>query len=101
MPCPCCRRCDNAIQPLTSPGSSTGHYAPLLDGHPDLDDIIAFDRNALRGGFGSMVAESSPLFSRAPNHRFDLVIDLQGLTAHRRHGLGQRRCAADRSEFRP
>ncbi len=54
-------------------------YAPLLDGHPDLDDIIAFDRNALRGGFGSMVLNYLRFLARLRNHRFDLVIDLQGL----------------------
>ena len=56
-----------------------GTYAPLLQRHPDIDQIIALDRSAMRrnwlkGGIG---------FARFLYHlrwqRFDLVIDLQGL----------------------
>jgi heptosyltransferase-1 len=48
-------------------------YEPLLTGHPDLDETIAFDRRAglLRGG-----AELARRLLRAP---FDLALDLQGL----------------------
>lgn len=54
-------------------------YTPLLDGNPDLDEIIPFDRGWLRQGLwrGILVAEQ---FARTlRQHRFDLVIDLQGL----------------------
>jgi heptosyltransferase-1 len=47
-------------------------YAPLLHGHPDLDETITFDR---RGGLRSALVLARELRRR----RFDLVIDLQGL----------------------
>jgi len=48
-------------------------YEPLLSGHPDLDETIAFDRRAglLRAG-----AELARRLRREP---FDLALDLQGL----------------------
>ena len=54
-------------------------YAPILEGHPDLDAIIPFDRGALRKG----LLTGSVAFTRFLRHlrtqRFDMVIDLQGL----------------------
>jgi len=47
-------------------------FEPLLRGHPDLTDTLAFDR---RGGWRSMFSFAQELYRR----RFDLVIDLQGL----------------------
>jgi heptosyltransferase I len=50
----------------------------LLDGHPDLDEVIAFDRSKVKltpGGLASLGAFLLDLRKR----RFDLVIDLQGL----------------------
>src|SRR5262245_56382598 len=47
-------------------------FAPLLHGHPDLDESIAFDR---RGGARGALALGRELRRR----RFDLVIDVQGL----------------------
>jgi heptosyltransferase-1 len=46
--------------------------APLLEGHPDLDEIIPFDR---RGSIGDW----RTLWTRLRRSRFDLVFDLQGL----------------------
>jgi len=50
----------------------------LLDGHPDLDEVIPFDRSKLRlnaGGIGSVARFLRDLSGR----RFDLAVDLQGL----------------------
>lgn len=46
--------------------------APLLEGHPDLDEIIPFER---KGGVSSWFK----LASKLRRSRFDLVLDLQGL----------------------
>jgi lipopolysaccharide heptosyltransferase II len=46
--------------------------APVLEGHPDLDEVIAFDR---RGS----IADWRRLWTRLRQSRFDLVFDLQGL----------------------
>ena len=59
-------------------------YAPLLQGHPELDENLAFDR---RGGVRTALMFAHDLRRR----RFDLVIDLQGLL---RTGL---MCAATRA----
>jgi heptosyltransferase-1 len=54
-------------------------YAPLLAPHPDLDEVIRFDRGSLRRGW----IAGGTAFLRALRHlrrqRFDLVLDLQGL----------------------
>src|SRR5438094_4732431 len=47
-------------------------YAALLNDHPELDEILSFDR---RGGIVAFAKLARELFRR----RFDLVIDLQGL----------------------
>ena len=47
-------------------------YAPLLDGHPDLDEVLPFDRKNGWRAFPLLLCE---LYRR----EFDLVIDLQGL----------------------
>ena len=46
--------------------------APLLEGHPDLDEIIPFERH------GSW-SDWRKLWTRLRRSRFDLVFDLQGL----------------------
>jgi len=56
-------------------------FAPLIQNHPHLTDIILFDRKFLGkawyhvGAFGSLVS----LISRLRQSKFDAVIDLQGL----------------------
>jgi lipopolysaccharide heptosyltransferase I len=82
-------------------------YAPLLAGHPDLDETIAFDRNALRQGWMGSVLTTMRFLSRLRSMRFDLAIDLQGLLrtgvmalatgATRRVGLASAREGAARA----
>ncbi len=56
-------------------------FAPILEGHPHLDEIILFDRKALGkawcrpGAFKQLV----DLIARLRRGRFDAVLDLQGL----------------------
>ena len=56
-------------------------FAPLIEGHPHLDEIILFDRKRLGkawrhpGAFGSLASLIGQL--RRPG--FDAVVDLQGL----------------------
>lgn len=56
-------------------------FAPLIEGHPHLDEIILFDRKRLGkawrhpGAFGSLVS----LIGQLRRPRFDAVVDLQGL----------------------
>jgi heptosyltransferase I len=54
-------------------------YAPILEGHPDLDDIVAFDRGALRKSWLSGGVAFARFLHQLRKQRFDLVIDLQGL----------------------
>jgi lipopolysaccharide heptosyltransferase II len=53
-------------------------YAELLEGHPDLDGILAFDRG--RPGWGVAAAAAlADAIRRLRQERCDLVVDLQGL----------------------
>jgi lipopolysaccharide heptosyltransferase I len=71
---------------------------PLLQGHPDLDATLPFDRAAARSGPFAALASYARLFRRLREGRFDLALDLQGLFrsgvmtwatgAPRRVGLG-------------
>jgi heptosyltransferase I len=54
-------------------------FAALLEGHPDLDETIAFDRKAMCAGLGKTVLTSLSFLAQLRKQRFDLVIDLQGL----------------------
>ncbi len=54
-------------------------YAPLLHAHPDLDEIIPFNRSALRGGVLSGSVAFARFLGQLRRQRFDLAIDLQGL----------------------
>jgi lipopolysaccharide heptosyltransferase I len=73
-------------------------YAPLLEGHPDLDETLPFDRGALRAGLVRGTMRFAGFVRELRGRRFDLVIDLQGLLrtsvmafatgAPRRIGLG-------------
>src|SRR5262249_5952663 len=58
-------------------------YAPLLDGHPDLDAVLPFDRGASRKGWLAGVRSAAAFASFLYRQRFDLVIDLQGLLRSR------------------
>src|SRR5262245_17957096 len=54
-------------------------YEPLLRGHPDLDEVLVFDRrlfkNGLRRGLGDLFHFRAAL----RRQQLDLLIDLQGL----------------------
>lgn len=54
-------------------------FAPLLEGHPDLTDVLPFDRAAYRGNPVRAVRYSLQLMNELRRQRFDLVVDLQGL----------------------
>jgi lipopolysaccharide heptosyltransferase I len=55
--------------------------AGLLQGHPQIDDVIVFDRRRFGKGWRKLSAATGLFgFTRALRHRqFDLAIDLQGL----------------------
>jgi len=50
----------------------------LLDGHPDLDEVIPFDRSSLKAS-ASGIASVGRFLQALRRKRFDLTIDLQGL----------------------
>ncbi len=54
-------------------------YRDLLQGHPSLDEIILFDRGSLGKGVGKALRYSLSFIKELRSHKFDLVIDLQGL----------------------
>ena len=54
-------------------------YAPLLEGHPDLDAIIKFDRGAMRQGAWQGLSRLGKFLKELRAEKFDLVLDLQGL----------------------
>ena len=54
-------------------------YAPILEGHPDLNEIIPFDRGALRKGWFSGGLAFVRFLRHLRGQRFDMVVDLQGL----------------------
>lgn len=53
-------------------------FAELLDGHPDLDELIVYDRGR-KGLDGRKFGGMAVLLGRLVRDRFDLAIDLQGL----------------------
>lgn len=54
-------------------------YAPLLKPHPELNEVIPFDRNSLRNGWLKGAAAFVRFMRHLRRQRFDLVLDLQGL----------------------
>jgi ADP-heptose:LPS heptosyltransferase len=54
-------------------------YADLLTEHPDLDEVLAFDRGAARHGPLAAATATFALAREMRRRRFDLVVDLQGL----------------------
>jgi len=56
-------------------------FAPLLHGHPHLDEIIPFDRNRLAKAWfnPAALAELLALIRLLRRRNFDVVFDLQGL----------------------
>jgi len=54
-------------------------YASLLAGHPDLDDVIGFNRGLLKESLSDGLQDILAFLRRVRQSRFDLTIDLQGL----------------------
>lgn len=54
-------------------------YQSLIEGHRALDETIAFDRGAMKGGWRKAAKASLSLARELRRRQFDLVIDLQGL----------------------
>lgn len=56
-------------------------FAPILEGHPHLDEIILFDRKTLGDAWRRPAAfrQLMDLIGRLRGGRFDAVLDLQGL----------------------
>jgi lipopolysaccharide heptosyltransferase I len=54
-------------------------YEPLIKGHPDLTDTLAFDRGAFRKSLWSSARYAISFARELRRRKFDLVIDLQGL----------------------
>ncbi len=54
-------------------------YEPLVRGHPDLTDTLAFDRGAFKRGVWASARYAASFARELRRRRFDLVIDLQGL----------------------
>jgi len=54
-------------------------YEPLLRGHPDLDETIAFERNVSRQGPIAGFLGMARFLRHVRRQKFDLTIDLQGL----------------------
>jgi lipopolysaccharide heptosyltransferase I len=68
-------------------------YEPLLRGHPDLDETLAFDRGSFRSAGLHAPLGYLNFLRRMRERRFDLVVDLQGLL---RSGLMARATGAAR-----
>jgi heptosyltransferase I len=54
-------------------------FAPMIQGHPCLNDVLAFDRASMRKGLLSAIGYTSSFAKQIRRQRFDLVLDLQGL----------------------
>ena len=54
-------------------------YRAMLDGHPDLNEVIPFERGAFRKQHFEAIRYSIEFAQLLRRKRFDLVIDLQGL----------------------
>ncbi len=54
-------------------------YAAILEGHPDLNEIVTFDRAAMRKGWIRGGLDFARFLKHIRSLQFDMVIDLQGL----------------------
>lgn len=54
-------------------------YAPLLNGHPDLDAVLPFERGAFRASWPRGLVSYGRFLQTCRRQAFDLVVDLQGL----------------------
>src|SRR5438552_10948974 len=53
-------------------------YEPLLQGHPDLNETLSFDRGLVRRGVLAAGLTYARFLTEMRRRHFDLVIDLQG-----------------------
>jgi lipopolysaccharide heptosyltransferase II len=49
------------------------HYAPLLEGNPNIDEVIPYDKRGTDGGVGGILR----LVTQLREERYDIVVDLQ------------------------
>jgi lipopolysaccharide heptosyltransferase I len=68
-------------------------FASLLENHPALDELLIFDRRAMRRGLFCSISYAYSFAKQLRRQRFDLVFDLQGLL---RSGLMTQLTAAPR-----
>lgn len=54
-------------------------YASLLENHPDLDEVIPYDRGLIKKHLFDGMNYHARFFRQLRTRRFDMVIDLQGL----------------------
>lgn len=54
-------------------------FAPLLEKHPAIHDLVLFERSAGKKGLGALVSSTMSLVRELRSVRADLAIDLQGL----------------------
>lgn len=54
-------------------------YSSLLENHPDLDDLILYDRQKMKKDWFAGIDYHARFFRALRRRHFDLVIDLQGL----------------------
>ena len=54
-------------------------YADLVRGHPDLDDVLPFDRGLIKNELLQAALGYGEFFRKLRSLKFDLVVDLQGL----------------------
>lgn len=54
-------------------------YAPLIEGNPNLDEVIAIDRRPFKAGLVTGWSQTYGVIEKLRRARFDLVLDLQGL----------------------
>jgi heptosyltransferase III len=49
---------------------------PMLEGHPDIDNLIGYDRNWKRGGFFARIGKEMALLRKIRKRGYDLVVNL-------------------------
>jgi heptosyltransferase-3 len=49
---------------------------PMLDGHPDIDQLIGYDRNWKKGGFFTRIGKELSILSEIRKRGYDLVVNL-------------------------
>ncbi|QVL34679.1 lipopolysaccharide heptosyltransferase II [Telmatocola sphagniphila] len=68
-------------------------YRALIENHPALNDVMPFDRGAMKKGLSTALSYSLQFAKELRKRRFDLALDLQGLL---RSGLMARFTSATR-----